>query len=45
MAITDHRNRLLLLALCGIAPFLVNGLVNEAIDQNGIKGKEADHDD
>jgi membrane protease YdiL (CAAX protease family) len=36
MAITDHRNRLLLLALCGIAPFLVNGLVNAAIDQNAL---------
>ena len=36
MAIADHRNRLLLLALCGIAPFLVNGLVNAAIHQNAL---------
>ena len=33
---TDHRNRLLLLALCGIAPFMVNGLVNSVIHQHAL---------
>jgi len=36
MALTDHRNRLLLLALCGIAPFMLNGLVNSAIYQDAL---------
>jgi membrane protease YdiL (CAAX protease family) len=36
MAMTDHRNRLLLLALCGIAPFMVNGLVNSVIHQHAL---------
>ena len=29
-------NRLLLLALCGIAPFMVNGLVNSVIAHNAL---------
>jgi membrane protease YdiL (CAAX protease family) len=36
MAMTDHRNRLLLLALCGIAPYMVNGLVNSVIYQDAL---------
>ena len=36
MAVTDQRNRLLLLALCGIAPFMVNGLVNSVIHQDAL---------
>ena len=36
MAMTDHRYRLLLLALCGIAPFMVNGLVNSVIHQDAL---------
>jgi len=36
MAMTDHRDRLLLLALCGIAPFMFNGLVNAVIYQHTL---------
>jgi membrane protease YdiL (CAAX protease family) len=36
MAMTDHRNRLLVLALCGIAPFMVNGLVNSKIADDAL---------
>jgi hypothetical protein len=36
MAVTDQRKRLLLLALCGIAPFMVNGLVNAETYQNAL---------
>ena len=36
MAMSDQRNRLLLLALCGIAPFMLNGLVNAAIYQHAL---------
>ena len=32
----QQRNRLLLLALCGIAPFMVNGLVNSVIADNAL---------
>ena len=36
MAVTSQPNRLLLLALCGIAPFMINGLVNSIIPQNTL---------
>ena len=32
----QQRNRLLLLALCGIAPLMVNGLVNSVIAHNAL---------
>ena len=33
---TNQHNRLLVLALCGIAPFMVNGLVNSVIAHNAL---------
>jgi hypothetical protein len=33
---TSQHNRLLVLALCGIAPFMVNGLVNSVIAHNAL---------
>ncbi len=36
MEVTNHRKRLLLLALFGIAPFTINGLVNSVIYDNAL---------
>jgi hypothetical protein len=36
LTITSQHNRLLVLALCGIAPFMVNGLVNSMIAHNAL---------